>query len=330
MHSDRSCPPRRRVVLHADDYGMHADATQGILRGFTHGLLTSTSALANAPDCSAALDAWKLMIHGRKIHSIDARQRLGDAGQPFEMGIHLNLTQGRPLTGSRYPEELLDRQGRFPGIFKLYHRLAGQERRYRAAIAAELESQIQFLLDHGLPPTHLNGHQYVELLPTVSAVIPRLLIRYSIPVVRVAREPGLFRTTLLRRFQVTNWFLGRVKRSFATRFLIDMQRFSVPHPHAFFGTSHAGQIDLGLIRQFLSAAGPAEVTEIGLHPGMAPGLLPLAMESTSDDVDGWHDPLAARRCRELELLTSPQLVELLAELDVNLGRLSDLPRRAAA
>ncbi len=39
-----------RIVFHADDFGMNCAVTDGIVRGFQHGLITSTALLANAPD----------------------------------------------------------------------------------------------------------------------------------------------------------------------------------------------------------------------------------------------------------------------------------------
>ena len=57
------------------------------------------------------------------LASMARRQRLQDPAQPFDLGIHLNLTQGRPLIGPRYPAELLDADGCFPGIFGLFRRL---------------------------------------------------------------------------------------------------------------------------------------------------------------------------------------------------------------
>ena len=43
---------------HADDFGMSRAASDGILHGFEHGLLTSTSLLANAPDAGRAMEQW--------------------------------------------------------------------------------------------------------------------------------------------------------------------------------------------------------------------------------------------------------------------------------
>ena len=107
------------LVLHADDLGMNRAVNAGILRGFRHGLLTTHSLLANAPDAVWAIEQWKSLADeptAGQLPSADARRKLGDPDCPFDLGVHLNLTQGRPLTGSRYPAELLDHEGRFPGV----------------------------------------------------------------------------------------------------------------------------------------------------------------------------------------------------------------------
>src|SRR5262249_3441214 len=112
----------RRFVLHADDFGMNDAVTNGILEGFCRGLLTSTSVLSNAPGCTRALTSWKELqarFAVNDLPSSDVRKHLKDSESPFDFGIHLNLTQGRPLTGDKYPAELLDRRGLFPGIAAL-------------------------------------------------------------------------------------------------------------------------------------------------------------------------------------------------------------------
>lgn len=317
---DRASRPARSLVLHADDFGMTDQVNTGIMRGFSHGLLTSTSLLANAPGCAAALSLWK-NLEARAAHndlpSQAARRRLGDTLNPFDLGIHLNLTQGRPLTGEHYPAELLDREGRFPGVFALATRLMVSRSRFRPAIEDELCTQIEVLLENGIAPTHLNAHQYVDLLPAVAAIVPRLLRRYAIPVVRVPWETHLTRATLIRRFEPANWLLGQIKRVFAFRYLIEMSRSGALHPARFFGTSHAGRIDRDVLRTFVEAAGSG-LTEIGMHPGLfeSPGAPAAA--------DGWNDPLDASRAAELSLLTSAELADFLEAKQIRLGRLQDL------
>ena len=116
-----AAPPSsvRRIALHADDLGMNPAVSDGIFQGFEQGLLTSTSLLSNAPDAARALDRWRQLESRRAEGSLEStarRRRLQDPAQPFDLGIHLNLTQGRPLTAARYPAELLDARGCFPGI----------------------------------------------------------------------------------------------------------------------------------------------------------------------------------------------------------------------
>lgn len=322
----RNCPSATRrtserkdvsLVLHADDFGMNAAVTRGIVHGFSHGLLTSTSLLANAPDTSAAVVAWKELLRDQQaggLPSAAARRRLHDPAEPLELGVHLNLTQGRPLTQDRYPSELLDNDGRFPGIGKVFGKLWRVVRPLEPFLFQELSAQIERLLDHGVAPTHLNGHQYIETLPGIAPLIPRLMEKYGIPVVRVAQERRLGRSTFARG-EIGNWALAQVKRLFATRFLRQMEQQQVQYPDAFFGTSHAGRIDFELIQLFLKRS--TGLVEIGLHPAMA-----VVHQTLTLADDGWNDPLAESRPQELALLTSPKLVELLERSQVKLGRLS--------
>jgi chitin disaccharide deacetylase len=318
------------IVLHADDFGLNAAVSKGILRGFTHGLLTSTSLLAGAPQAKTAIAGWKDLVRSQAAGTLRCalRDGLDDSRRPFDLGIHLNLTQGRPLTGERYPAELLDGEGRFPGILRLFSRLRSRPGKYRAALGTELAAQIAFLADHGLRPTHLNGHQYVEMLPPVTAVLPELLARFAIPVMRMPLEPALARTTLVHQFRLRSWLLAAFKRRYALRLRASSLARSISSPDAFFGTAHAGRIDAGVMDLFLACAGRDGVVEIGMHPGYEDDeIRPHEID------DGWFDPLASLRPRELELLESPAFAGRLTAHGATLGRLSQLgeagQRRAA-
>jgi chitin disaccharide deacetylase len=316
--TEDSSPPR--LALHADDLGMNRAVSDGILRGFQNGLLTSTSVLANAPDVARALEQWKSLEADRaagRLPSVAARERLGDLNSPFDLGVHLNLTQGRPLS-SRYPPELLDSKGRFPGVFTLFARLRSTGDRFHAAILAELDGQVQVVCDHGLRPTHLNGHQYIEMLPSVTTVLPKLFDRFGIDVVRVARERALLKSTVLRG-RPWSWPLACVKRAFATRFRARMHALGIAHPDVFFGTAHAGRVDLRLLRLFLASARDDQLVEIALHPGEEAGELPAEGRT-----NGWHDPLGRIRPNELQMLTSAELVAAIEATNWRLGRLSQL------
>jgi predicted glycoside hydrolase/deacetylase ChbG (UPF0249 family) len=297
---------------------MNRAVTDGIIRGFSHGLLTSTAIMANAPDAARALDAWRTLEQRWSagiLPSAEPRRLLHDAGLPFDFGIHLNLTQGRPLTGKHYPAELLDRQGQFCGIGSLFRRLYRAGTRFHRALRSELAAQIEFLLEHGHSPTHLNGHQYIEIMPGLCDVVRELVIHYKVQSVRVARESGLFRTTILHGRRPASWCLAHTKRFFAGRFRESARGWNVHFADAYFGTAHAGRINLAVLRQFLESGRHREHVEIGLHPASG---LTVAIDADS----GWNDPLAALRPKELELLTNHSLVELLQSFGFALGRLS--------
>lgn len=313
-------PSERSIVLHADDFGMNRGVNAGIVRGFTQGVLTSTSLLTNAPEWLDAVAKWNELLFNQRhgaLASAPQRRELCDSLHPFDLGVHLNLTQGRPVSGAKYPAGLLDRQGRFPGIGALFGRLAFSGRRCSDGIRRELAAQIERLLEQGIVPTHLNGHQYIELIPAVGSIVLELARRYSIPVVRVAWEPGLTRSMLGRQFGVFNWGLSQVKRVFACRFMIQARRARLSFPQAYFGTGHAGRVDLQALERFLSLGRDYRVIEIGWHPGE---LLPGADHQASD---GWFDPLAECRAEECRLLTGPEIGWLLKDGGFRLRRLNE-------
>jgi predicted glycoside hydrolase/deacetylase ChbG (UPF0249 family) len=308
---------QRRVVFHADDFGMNSAVNQGILLAFRDGLLTSTSVLANAPSADAACREWQPLIAAHcsgALPSGPRRQQLADPASPFDLGIHLNLTQGRPLTADRYPAGLLDRDGNFPGIGKLFFGLRRATATQLQSVGLELQAQIEWMCDRELRPTHLNGHQYVELIPAVSAMIPQLLDRYAISTVRVAREPDLLQNVLFQG-DVAGWGLGLVKRFYASAFRHRITGCQASFPDRFFGTSHAGRVDLPTLVRFLRRPNGPGLTEIGLHPGTAP--------STEESYprDPWFDPLCHLRPNELQWMCGNELTTVLTSRGIQLSRL---------
>jgi predicted glycoside hydrolase/deacetylase ChbG (UPF0249 family) len=307
----------RRIIFHADDFGMNAAVTDGILRGFDEGLLTSTSLLSNAPDAARAMDGWRELESRRRdggLKSAPRRQRLDDPAAAFDLGVHLNLTQGRPLTGARFPGELLGDNGVFPGVFGLFRRLRRASKPALQRVEEELTCQVQFVLDHGHRPTHLNGHQYIELLPEIGPMVMSLMERFRIPAVRVAWEPAWRKAFHWPGVGTAQWLLGGAKRYYAGRFRRTMLACGSNFADAFFGTMTAGTTTATTIAAFLAASRGSRLAEIALHPG-------LLTAERCPRADGWHDPLAALRPRELEMVVSAELEAKLVAEGCRLGRL---------
>ena len=80
----------RRLIVNADDFGLTPGVSEGILAAHRHGIVTSTTVLVNS----------SIPPH----HVARAR----DSG--LGIGLHANLTLGRPLTSGA---ALVDESGRF-------------------------------------------------------------------------------------------------------------------------------------------------------------------------------------------------------------------------
>src|SRR5438477_10950552 len=97
----QSTPIRRRLIVNADDFGFSPAVTDGILRCFHEGILTSTTLMTTMPDRERAIALAKPFAPD---NAQPGRRTLG-------IGIHLCLTQGTPLTPCR---GILNPDGTFP------------------------------------------------------------------------------------------------------------------------------------------------------------------------------------------------------------------------
>src|SRR5437588_9197305 len=146
----------RRLIVTADDVGLHRGMTDGAIRAHREGVVTACSVVANG------------------VAFYDAVERLRDVPS-LEIGVHLTLVEERSLTGMRVPNS-------YVGF------LLGQKD--IAAIERELRAQIERVLAAGLRVTHLNGHQHVHMWPHVFAIVSRLADEYRIGYVRRVRDRG--------------------------------------------------------------------------------------------------------------------------------------------
>jgi predicted glycoside hydrolase/deacetylase ChbG (UPF0249 family) len=145
----------RRLIVNADDFGLTPGVSEGILVAHRHGIVTSTTMLVNR-------DVPRDLV---------ARAR--DAG--LGIGLHANLTLGRPLT--RGPS-LVDAGGVF---------VRDARRAAARAKASEVEREIDAQLERfekivGTRPTHLDTHHHVGLHVPVREVVLAAARRLGVPV----------------------------------------------------------------------------------------------------------------------------------------------------
>ncbi|MCY2965606.1 MAG: hypothetical protein NT069_18570, partial [Planctomycetota bacterium] len=127
--------------------------------------------------------------------------------------------------------------------------------------------------------------------------------------------------------------LALIKRLFAIRWRRQVRRNELATPDCYFGTAHAGEVSLDVLCGFLRES-TGEFVEVGLHPGRPASGIQLAnpdsLATNSSIVDGWNDPLASGRPREMAMLASPELAIAILKSGFQLGRLSQLRETVAA
>ena len=159
----------KKLIVTADDVGLHRGMTEGAIHAHVHGIVTACSVVANG----AAFE-----------HAVERLR----ATPTLEVGVHLTLVEERPvaddvpsLIGAN--DLLLENWAAFvPRYFARLVKMRDVERELRAQLAAVLAT--------GLRVTHLNGHQHLHLLPRVFAIVERLAAEHGIGYVRVVDDRG--------------------------------------------------------------------------------------------------------------------------------------------
>ena len=166
----------RRLIVNADDFGLTAGVSRGILRAHHEGLVTSTTVLASlAPQ--------------EELDDAATRSGLG-------LGLHFNLTWGRPMSPAAAVGSLIDGEGRFGRDLA-----ALRERARPDEVRRECEAQIEaFARRFGRMPTHLDSHHHVHRLPRVMDAVVDVVLAARVPL--RSQDPG-FREGLRRRGIVT-------------------------------------------------------------------------------------------------------------------------------
>jgi predicted glycoside hydrolase/deacetylase ChbG (UPF0249 family) len=169
----------RRLIVNADDFGLTPGVSRGILVAHRHGIVSSTTLLATQPVARDIL-----------------REAL-DAGLP--LGLHVNLTLGKPLTRGK---SLVGPDGRF---VRDPRRAAARAslKDVEAEVAAQVE---KFLSLVGRAPTHLDSHHHVALHEPVREVFIATAGRLGVPV--RSEDAGVRARVRAARLRTPDHFFG--------------------------------------------------------------------------------------------------------------------------
>lgn len=287
----------RKLIINADDFGMCPEVNEGILLTHLRGCVTSTSALVNA-SCSHDLKTLKKRA-----------PKLG-------VGLHLNLTMGRPVVAPGYIPSIVADDGQFYSALELLSRFEDVE---AAELERELLGQVQRFEElYGGPPDHLDVHQYSLLLfPLGLQLFAKLASALKVPVrcIKSFLQPEEL-SQLLTRIEAANQIQLKSLNPQALSWKLKeiWSRVSVPTPdcweHRFHGNLEVPQM-LALLDEL-----PGGLSEWMCHPA-----------SRITGATGFEHS----RTRECYLLTHPELLARLRKPEFELTTYAScLPKRKRA
>lgn len=159
-----------QLILNADDFGLTEEYNNIVLKSFETGVISSATLMANMPFFSQACE----LAHK---HGLTDR-----------LGLHFNLTYGRPLSDSIRDQRTFCNEA---GDFELClpRHVFNLPSRAGTAVRAELESQWQACLEQGVRPTHIDSHQHVHNILPIARIVADFAGEQRVPV-RLARNLG--------------------------------------------------------------------------------------------------------------------------------------------
>ena len=265
----RSTPDRPRLIINADDFGISRGVNIGVIEAAEAGVVTSASLIVNLP---AFADA------------ISRAQSCPD----LSLGLHLNFTTGRPLSGA--PTLTRQADGKFYSLPTLLGR-ASLGLVDASDVALECKAQIDRMIDAGFKPTHLDSHRHIHAHPAIWSAVLRAAASRGISQVRVPCEP--------LSVNPANWRASLKKAGLLScAFLAGRATASANRDTHFFGISLEGAKSFATRLFALIPRLPSGTSELMTHPGYADSSL-AAFDSYTLERETELTVLCARDFREL-------------------------------
>jgi chitin disaccharide deacetylase len=284
----------KRLIVNADDLGMSRGITDAILIAHRFGFVTSASLMANMPASDYAVE------------------RLATAPR-LDVGVHLNICAGRPISHPSEVASLVGADGFFhkPGVMirkLLSWRVDSRE------LEKEFGAQIRWARSRGIALTHADSHHHMHIYPAAVQPFKHAIMEYEIPCVRASKctvwppsknVGGPHEGGVVRRV-FTQLYRGALQSTVLRKFETPDSRISFLRKER----RNLEELDHAWRRAFHNL--PAGTYELACHPG-----IPEAGFSETD-------PIHRQRQDEFRWLTDPEFRECIRLNGIELITYRDL------
>ena len=158
----------KRLIVNADDLGLSRGITEAILHCHREGIVTSASLMVNQPATEYAVSCLRSASH-------------------LDVGIHLNLCQGKPVLPPRMVPSLVGSDGAFLRPAEMGKKLVNWKVSPKE-IGAEFCAQIDRMMSYGLVPSHADSHHRFHIYPAAAVVFGNAIRSRGIYRARSARK----------------------------------------------------------------------------------------------------------------------------------------------
>lgn len=292
----------RYLIVNADDLGLSEGVTQGIVKAWHEGILTSTTAMIN--------------IKGAPQQVTATHARYPD----LPIGLHLNITTGRPVLAPEDVPTLVDKGGCFytsGSIIEHLHEVSLDELR------AELGAQAKLMIARGVRFDHIDYHQHMVALYTpFYQVVCELAKEYAVPVRHPVPE-SLYGNTKLQGRGGSAEAMKRMIQFGIRHPVLAMRLMPKMTPNAY--RRYAALLDaqgIGTPNWFIDSyyGNPSRESLIVMLAQLPPGVSELMVHPAivDDSLRRLGGTYVEQREAELAVLLDPRVREAVAQYQVKL------------
>jgi predicted glycoside hydrolase/deacetylase ChbG (UPF0249 family) len=274
---------KKCLIVNADDYNTDRERNLGIIEGAKNGIVTSTTILTNLPWDDRSLSGLKETF-GKNI------------------GVHLNLTKGTPLTQGL--TSVTNRQGEFFAKKEIWKK-AFLGTLDPVEIEDEFTAQIAYPKKLGVVPTHIDGNNHVHVFPGIIGPAVRAAKRFGITKVRLPAEKFISLKQFFQNGVAKKVLICLLSMNAAEVF----RRNGLSFTDHFAGIQYPRLSNTASLRKFVQTL-PDGTTELMCHPGYSSS---SGNPFSSDD-----------RKQELESLTYPSVLQDMKDESITLISYNDL------
>ena len=242
-----------KLIVNADDFGLHSAVNAGIIDGHRTGIITSTSLLAGGDAFTEAVSMAK------------ENPKLG-------IGIHIALVGGlKPVCDPTEVPSLVTAEGVFPESYVDFMKRIYSGKINYSELRKEINAQMTQIVETGLKVTHVDGHQHMHVLPTVLPIVIEQAKSFGINAIRVPDES----TGFMNYIYSPSRFLGKVGLStVAANARPTVRNNNMLTTQYFWGMVNGGNIDqkslMGILKKVNNNSGTHELM---VHPGSSNSIL---------------------------------------------------------